>query len=112
MIEESTDNHWMCPLSVAFAVVACLLPVAIYFLLIRWVGFFDGHKTEYERALLWLYYPFVGVSLLFAGGIVAVGWSQSKRLFVLFVVLYLLMVLGVYLGDAYLFKTLNHGGGG
>ena len=58
---------WGRAFSAALALLALALPALIYVLHIRWLGFPDGHLTEYDRAERLLYWIAIWPCLGFAG---------------------------------------------
>lgn len=97
------------------AVLSCLLAI---FYKISWdfLGFPDGHLTEYGQAMDKLYLVYLGIVSLFAVYFFYVGWNNGKRkpflkpqLALLLMGLFLLISFGL---DYYLSVNLENGQGG
>lgn len=100
----------------SFAALTFGVPVTIYLLSLRLMGFPDGYVTELERARRLYFYVYSGLSFVMGGWFVYRGWKAarqaSSKATTLSILIYGALTAAVFLLDLYARHRLDGGAGG
>ncbi|MBU1077208.1 MAG: hypothetical protein KKH98_07945 [Spirochaetes bacterium] len=103
-------------ISYFFGLLSLTLPVIIYQLHIKWLGFPDGGLTEFERAENFLYRIFIWPGFALGLYFLYLGWTASKqkikKKLVISICIFIFIIIATIIVDYYFSLHFDNGGGG